>query len=242
MHYRGRELGPYYRGMQRLTHPDRFEDYSEPILKGEAAPSVHHSLVAVGVRDNVVPDRLVTLVNYGTLATESISAFGAALLLFEQPIVAVAVMAFAYVVQTRLLKRLGIRLAYCAVLEPSIGEWGTRRGFLSLLPLPSGDQAVWLDLNERFIDRAARDLEAKPSHSGTFATLGLGVLLALCKVGISLLLIHDAYTDPGWLRIVLGGSVAVWFVVQSILRLVGHASMIPLVVAVIRAKRRDLHG
>jgi hypothetical protein len=132
--------------MREMIHPETYRQYYEPILAGEAAPTVYHSLVEAAIRDGVAPERIATAWGLRESLWSTVSVTGATLLWFEYWWAGLAVMVFSVWAAIKHTKPLNVRLGYCAAVDHLLGDWAVRRGYLSLIPIPPEHRELWAGL------------------------------------------------------------------------------------------------
>lgn len=205
--------GPAFR------HPDLYADFYKPVLAGEAVPSVYHSLVEAAIRDGVAPERIRSAWSLRESLWNAVSLTGAALLVFQQWWLGLALMVFSVWAVLKHTKPLHARLGYCAVVDPELGSWAMARGYLSLSEVPRELREAWRGRNDELLERAETDVHAPAGKVAILADVVLTGTLYLSKITVAGLLLVAAWRQPGWLTVGIGGVIAGFFVVQSIARL-----------------------
>lgn len=206
-------------GDPSMHHPERYSDYYEPILAGEAVPSVYNSLVEAAIRGGVVPERISTAWSLRESLWSAVSLAGAVLLLFHHWWLGLAIMGFSLWAVLRHTKPLHARLGYCAAVDHELGIWAMARGYLSLRVVPSELRETWRARNSELLERAETDAYAPVGKLVAMADVVLTGVLYVSKVTVAVLLLASAWRQPGWLTIGVGGVIAGFFVLQSLARL-----------------------
>lgn len=205
--------------MGEMVQPTTSRDYSLPIIDGEAVPTVYHSLVEAAIRDGVAPERIMTAWSLREALWGAVSAAGAGVMLIQYWWIGLGVMVLALLAALRHTKPLNVRLGYCAVVDPTLCEWGVRRGYLSLIPVPHEHRERWADRNNELLAQAEEDADLPAGRTSALINVGSSALVLLAKVSIGVMLLVAAWREPGWASVGIGGAVGAFFVVQSIVRL-----------------------
>jgi hypothetical protein len=204
---------------RRLIHPETYYEYRESIWAGKSVPSVYNSLVEVAIKDGYAPERIATAWTLRVSLVSAVGVAGAVCFLFNLWLLGLSLIGLHFWIGTKATISLNVRLAYCAAIDSSIGVWATRKGYLSLVPMPDDLVDQCRELNKQYSEIARTDLEVRASKLVTCINLTLGFLILLAKTIIGVMLIVAAVRSPDGLTIGVGGIVGAFYLIQSVVRI-----------------------